>query len=280
MDRRASVDHDPNRREPGTVSTGDESRFATEAELAGQLRHALVAGELTAFYQPQYDLATGRIVALEALCRWRHPTRGLLAPGRFIDLAERHGLIADVGRFMLEESGRRASEWHRRGAHVVMAMNASPSELNPEFAETLLRRLRELDLPYRAMTVEVTESPAISYSRDEIYALEALIDGGVGVAIDDFGTGHTSLELVRRLPLTEVKIDKSLVHNPARAVDDLVRQCAEVAREREAIVVAEGVEILEHFERAVHWNCTRAQGYYFSPPLPFEALEPLVLGVA
>lgn len=262
------------------MSTGDESRFATEAELAGQLRHAFIAGELTAHYQPQYDLATGRIVALEALCRWRHPAHGLVMPGRFIDVAERHGLIAKVGRFMLEESGRRAAEWHRRGAPVGMAMNASPSELNPEFAESLLGRLRELDLPRRTLTVEVTESPAISYSRDEVYTLEALIDGGVGVAIDDFGTGNTSLDLVRRLPLTEVKIDKSLVHDATRSIDDLVRQCVEVARERDAIVVAEGVETQEHFERAVHWSCTRAQGYYFAPPLPFEALEPLLLGVA
>lgn len=280
MDRRASVDRDRSGRKPGTVSTGDESRFATEAELAGQLRHAFVAGELTAYYQPQYDLATGRIVALEALCRWRHPVHGILLPGRFIDVAERHGLISDVGRFMLEESGRRAADWHRRGAHVGMAMNVSPSELNPDFAETLLRRLRELDLPPRAMTIEVTESPEISYSRDELSALEALIDGGVGVSIDDFGTGNTSLDLVRRLPLTEVKIDKSLVHNPARSIDDLVRQCVDVARERDAVVVAEGVETQEHFERALHWNCTRAQGYYFSPPLPFEQLEPLLLGVA
>jgi EAL domain-containing protein (putative c-di-GMP-specific phosphodiesterase class I) len=280
MDRKASVDQDPNGREPVTVSTGDESRFATEAELAGRLRHAFIAGELTAYYQPQYDLATGRIVALEALCRWRHPAQGIVMPGRFIDVAERHGLIAKVGRFMLEESGRRAADWHRRGAHVGMAINASPSELNPEFAETLLLRLRDLGLPRRTITIEITESPEISYSRDEVYALEALIDGGVGVAIDDFGTGNTSLELVRRLPLTEVKIDKSLVHNPTRAIDDLVRQCVEVARERDAIVVAEGVETLEHFERAVHWQCTRAQGYYFAPPLPFEQLEPLLLGVA
>jgi EAL domain-containing protein (putative c-di-GMP-specific phosphodiesterase class I) len=280
MDRRASVDRDRSAREPGTVSTGDESRIATEAELAGQLRHAFLAGELIAFYQPQYDLATGRIVALEALCRWRHPVHGLLLPNRFIDLAERHGLIADVGRFMLEESGRQAADWHRRGAHVGMSMNASPSELNPEFAETLLRRLRELELPNWAMTVEVTESPAISYSRDELYALEALIDGGVGVAIDDFGTGNTSLELVRRLPLTEVKIDRSLVHDPRRSIDELARQCVEVARERDAIVVAEGVETQEHFERALQWSCTRAQGYYFAPPLPFAALEPLLLGAA
>lgn len=262
------------------MTKGDEPYVSAEAELAGQLRHAFVAGELTAYYQPQYDLASGRIVALEALCRWNHPDFGLLQPSRFIEVAEQHGLISDLGSFMLEESGRQAVDWRRRGAHVGLAINASPSELRPGFAETLLRRLTELALGYRVLTIEVTESPAISSSRAEIFALETLIDSGVGVSIDDFGTGHTSLDLVRRLPLTEVKIDKSLVHDPTRSIDDLVRRCIDVARERGAIIVAEGVETQEHFERSMHWGCDRAQGYFFSPPLPVEDVESLLLGAA
>ncbi|HWH97672.1 MAG TPA: EAL domain-containing protein [Pseudolysinimonas sp.] len=262
------------------MNRGETSRFAAEAELAGQLRHAFIAGELTAYYQPEYELASGRIVALEALCRWIHPAHGLLLPERFIDVAEQHGLISDVGRFMLDESGRRAAAWHRMGAHVGLSINVSPSELNPEFAATLLRRLGELELPYRTLTVEVTESPEILYSRSEIVALEALIDGGIGVSIDDFGTGQNSLDLVRRLPLTEVKIDKSLVQDPTSSVDELVRTCIEVARERDAIIVAEGVETHEQFERALRWECDRAQGFYFAPPMRIEDLEPLLLGVA
>jgi FOG: EAL domain len=248
--------------------------------LAGQLRHAFIAGELTAFFQPQYDLKTGRVVAVEALCRWRHPEHGLLLPGRFIDIAEQYGLIADVGRFMLEESGRRIADWHARGVQVGLSLNVSPSELRPEFAAAVLARLRELDLPRFAMTVEVTESPEITYERDEVTTLQALIDGGVGVSVDDFGTGHTSLELVRRLPLTEVKIDKSLVHDGGPEVDALVRECLAIAHEREACVVAEGIETLEHFDRAVRWGCDRAQGYYFSPPLPVDEIEPLLVRVA
>ncbi|WP_309708334.1 EAL domain-containing protein [Pseudolysinimonas sp.] len=262
------------------MGPGDESHFATQAELAGQLRHAFIAGELTAYYQPQYDLSSGRVVALEALCRWRHPRYGLLLPRRFIDVAEQYGLIAAVGHFMLEESGRLAADWHRRGIPLGMAINASPSELGPGFAETLLRRLTELELPHRALTVEVTESPAISNSRAVITTLTTLIDGGVGVAIDDFGAGHTSLDLVRRLPLTEVKIDKSLVQDPARSTDDLVRRCIGIARERDAVIVAEGVETQEHFDRVMHWGCDRAQGFYFAPPVPGDDLDPFLLGVA
>lgn len=262
------------------VHQGDESRVLTDAELAEELRHALDAGELIAYYQPQYDLTTGRIVAFEALCRWRHPRYGLLLPARFIDVAERHGLIAEIGRFMLAESGRTAAGWHRRGAHPGMSINVSPTELNPDFAASILRWVREFDLPYRALTVEVTESPAISYSRPELFALETLIDGGVGVSIDDFGSDRSSLELVKRLPLTEVKIDKSLVHDSTRAIDDLVHLCVGIAHDRDAVIVAEGIETEDHVERARHWACDRAQGYFFSPPLPVEDAEPLLLGAA
>jgi EAL domain-containing protein (putative c-di-GMP-specific phosphodiesterase class I) len=262
------------------VHQGDESRVLTDAELAEELRHAFDAGELIAYYQPQYDLTTGRIVGFEALCRWRHPRYGLLLPTRFIDVAERHGLIAEIGRFMLAESGRTAADWHRRGAHPGMSINVSPTELDPEFAESILKWVREFDLPYRSLTVEVTESPAISYSRPELFALETLIDGGVGVSIDDFGSDRSSLELVKRLPLTEVKIDRSLVHDSTRAIDDLVHLCVGIAHDRDAVIVAEGVETEDHVERARHWACDRAQGYYFSPPLPVEDAEPLLLGAA
>lgn len=257
-----------------------EEWAGTPEEWAGQLRRAFRAGELTAYYQPQYDLKNGRVVTLEALCRWQHPDHGLLLPDRFIDIAEQYGLISDVGRFMLDESGRRAADWHRRGLHVGVSINVSPSELVPEFAAAVLGKLRDLELPHRAVTVEVTESPAISYSREERATLDALIDGGVGVSIDDFGTGHTSLELVRRLPLTEVKIDKSLVHDGSRIVEELVVECVEIAHERHADVVAEGIETREHLERVMLWGAERGQGYYFSPPLPVEQIDSLLSGTA
>lgn len=277
MDDSSRVDRDPNATDSGSVHEGDRLR---PAELAGRLRHAFTAGELIAFFQPQYDLKTRRVVAVEALCRWQHPEEGLLLPGRFIDVAEQYGLISGVGRFMLEESGRRIADWHARGVEVGISLNVSPSELVPEFAATVLGRLRELDLPRFAMTVEITESPEITYERDEATTLQALIDGGVGVSIDDFGTGHTSLELVRRLPLTEVKIDRSLVHGTDPAIEDLVVECLATAHERNALVVAEGIETAEHFDRAVAWGCDRAQGYFFSPPLPVEDVEPLLVRVA
>lgn len=244
--------------------------------MAVELRRALETGELTAHFQPQYDLKTGRVVALEALCRWNHPVRGLLLPDRFIHVAERHGLISDLGRLMLDESGRRAADWHRRGVKVGVAINVSPTELRPSFADALLERLHEFELPAGSVTVEITESPAMQNSRDEYATLERLIEGGVGVSVDDFGAGHTSLDGIRRLPFTEVKIDRSLMHDSRPEADALVEQCVAIARSRSATVVAEGVETAEHFARALRWGCDRAQGFYFAPALPAEELEPLL----
>lgn len=245
-------------------------------ELAGELRRAFTSGELTAYFQPLYDLKTRRVVALEALCRWNHPARGLLLPDRFIQIAENHGLIADLGRVMLEESGRRAAEWHRRGLHVGLSLNVSPSELRMEFAEMMLATLARLEIPRGTVTVEITESPQLQESRDELSTLRALLDGGVGVSIDDFGAGHTSLESLRRLPFTEVKIDRSLMSDDRPSADELVAACVEIAREHEACVVAEGVETAAHFARALRWGCDRAQGFYFAPALPAEQLEPIL----
>lgn len=256
-----------------------DATWNTADELAGELRRAFTSGELTAYFQPLYDVKTRHVVALEALCRWNHPARGVLLPDRFIQVAEHHGLIAELGRVILRESGRRAAEWHRRGLHVGLSLNVSPSELRNEFAEAMLETLAALELPRGAVTVEITESPRLRESRDELEALQTLLDGGVGVSIDDFGAGQTSLEILRRLPFTEVKIDRSLMHDDRSSADELVAECVEIARQHDAIVVAEGVETPEHFARALRWGCDRAQGFYFAPALPAEQLEPILANV-
>lgn len=249
-------------------------------ELAGRLRRALATGQLTAHFQPQYDLKTGRVVALEALCRWNDPDEGILLPDRFIHLAEQHHLISDIGRVMLEESGRYAADWHRRGVAVGVSLNVSPSELDAEFPVHILRRVEELGLPRGAVTVEITESPAMRETADETRWLQELIDGGVGVSIDDFGAGHTSLDLLRHVPFTELKIDRSLLGDRTSAVDDLVARAQEIAHARGARTVAEGIENEADLARALAWGCDRGQGFYFSPPLPAEALEPVLTSVA
>ena len=246
-------------------------------ELAGELRRAVVSGELTAYFQPVYDLSSRRIVAVEALCRWNHPKRGVLLPDSFIPVAERYGLIADLGRAMLEDAARRLVGWQRHGVRVGLALNVSPSELNPRFAEALLERLGELGLPGAAVTVEITESPAMTATQEERDALATLIGGGVGVSVDDFGAGFTSLESLPHLPFTEVKIDRALMQDGSAEVDALVAKCVRIAHERDAVVVAEGVETEEQLARAIGWGCDRAQGFFFAPALPASEVEELLL---
>lgn len=267
----------PETRHCGMLGVMNDGRVPLrDDELAGRLRRALDVGELTAYFQPQYDLKTQRVVALESLCRWHDPDEGILLPDRFIHLAEQHRMIADVGRVMLEQSGRRAADWHRRGVHVGVSLNVSPSELDESFPRRVLARVAELGLPRGAMTLEIVESPALRDTVDERRWLRELIDGGVGVSIDDFGAGHTSLDVLRHVPFTEVKIDRSVLRDSSAAADTLVARALEVAAERGARTVAEGIETADDLARALRWGCDRGQGFYFSPPLAAEQLEPVL----
>ncbi|WP_164863448.1 EAL domain-containing protein [Agromyces sp. LHK192] len=241
-----------------------------------ELRRAVRRGELVPYFQPEYDLNSGRPVAVEALCRWQHPDRGMIMPDRFIPLAERAGLIGELGRVILEQSGRRLVEWRRKGVRVGLAVNVSPTELRPEFARAVLDLVRRLGLPRGTVTAEITETPALTDSCEEHEAMQALIDGGVGVSIDDFGAGFTSVEGLRNIPFTEVKIDRSLMRDDRPETDALVATCVEIAHGRDALVVAEGVETAEDLERARAWGCDRAQGFYFSPAVTAEELEPVL----
>ncbi|MFF2371718.1 EAL domain-containing protein [Agromyces sp. NPDC058110] len=246
---------------------------------AEDLRRAVLRGELVPYFQPEYDLASGRPVVFEALSRWLHPDRGLVMPDRFIEVAERTGLIAELGRSILEQAGRLVVDWHRRGRRIGLAVNVSPSQLRPEFASTMVEFVRELGLPARTVTAEITETPALSETCEEIETLHALIAGGVGVSVDDFGAGFTSIEALGRMPFTEVKIDRSLMRTADPEHDALVLEAVEVARDRRAIVVAEGIETAKDLDRARSWGCDRGQGYFFSPAVPADEVERLLAAV-
>lgn len=244
--------------------------------LAGALRRALDAGELTVHFQPQYELASGRLVGVEALSRWMHPDGRLLSPHWYLPSAERFGLIRELDAALLAEAGARVAGWRRDGDDVTLSINISPSELSPAFAADLVARSRDAGLGPGALTVEITEVPVIPYAPHQVAALDHLLAHDIGVAIDDFGIGNTSLELLRRVPLSEVKIDRSLVQSGDPAAGDLAIACVEVARARGAQVVAEGIESRPQWDRAREWGCDRAQGYLLSPPLPADAVEKLV----
>ena len=236
-------------------------------------------GELVPYYQAEYDLASGRPVVFEALSRWLHPERGLVMPDRFIAIAERAGLIGDVGRTILVQAGRRVADWHRRGRRIGLAVNVSPSQLRPEFASSMVEFVRALGLPDWTVTAEITETPALSETCEEVETMQALIAGGIGVSVDDFGSGFTSLEALERMPFTEVKIDRSLMRMPGSETDALALAAVAVAKVRRAIVVAEGIETARDVDRAKAWGCDRGQGFFFSRAVPAEQIERLLAAV-
>ena len=235
--------------------------------LAIDLEGAIARGEMLAHFQPQIDVNTGRIVAVEALARWIHPALGFVSPEVFISLAEDHGLISEIGNFMMDEGARCAAEWNSGDYRVDVAVNVSPRQLvTLDFLDHLQADLTLHSIPAENLIIEITESlPVIDVPEVNTRLLE-LRALGLGISVDDFGTGHTSIEQLHTLPLTEVKIDQSLV----RGIDntrELIEEVIEVAHERDMRVVAEGVETEEHFAFVRELGCDRAQGYYFGRPM-------------
>jgi EAL domain-containing protein (putative c-di-GMP-specific phosphodiesterase class I) len=247
---------------------------ADETQLLVDLSGAVGRGEIVAYFQPQIDVTSGAVVGVEALCRWEHPQRGLLAPISFIPLAEDEGLIHGLGAFMLTAGARQADRWHRRGFELDIAVNVSALQLEkPAFVELVAETLQSVSFDPHHLTLEITESAPVEATDATRASLEALSELGVGISVDDFGTGHSTLDQLRSLPATEVKLDKSLVH---RHVEAELTEIVDAAQHRGLRVVAEGVESAEHMERARELHCDRAQGYLIAPPSTPEQLDLLL----
>ena len=247
------------------------------AHVVFRLQDAVRNSEIVAYYQPQLDLGSGEIVGVEALSRWRHPTLGLLSPESFIADAEESGAIHDIGAFMLDDGCRCAADWQSAGYDIGVAVNVSAAQLTTDaFFEHLAERLATLSLRPRSITVEITESRAIADPVDAATRLGVLRGIGVDVSIDDFGIGHSSIEQVLRLPATEVKIDKSLLHGVQHGSDAIMRELVELAHGRGLRVVAEGIETDEHLARAREVGCDRAQGYLLGRPSPEDEITQML----
>jgi len=258
-------------------------------ELEGQLREGLHRGELVVHYQPTYHLRTGAQHGVEALVRWQHPQRGLLAPGAFLPVAEAGDLIIGIGRFVLEQACRQLSDWqqelgdsrHGGTAPDQVAVNVSPRELNqPGYAAQVLATLHLTGLPARCLVLEVTESTVMTDQRDVIDVLAELRAAGVRISIDDFGTGHSSLARLHELPVDEVKIDRSFVeaaapqdvHGVAVAGDTtMLELLVALARRLGLDLVAEGIETPRQLETVRDTGCTYGQGFLLGRPAPAPA---------
>jgi EAL domain-containing protein (putative c-di-GMP-specific phosphodiesterase class I) len=252
-------------------------RVTAPADLADDLRVAVPGNQLFAVFQPQIDIRSGAIVAVEGLCRWRHPRRGMVPAQEFIDIAERTGAIHDIGDFMLTQCFAAAETWHAQGRPVDVSVNTSPVQLASEvFTDALAERLRTTGLPAQTLTVEITESMPMTDIEVMVPRLVDLRALGLGVSLDDYGTGHASAGQLADLPVTEVKLDRTLIQDeashPAEVLSDVVAQ----AHARGIRVVAEGIETPRHLRRAETIGCDRAQGYLLGRPMTQDAVDQLL----
>ncbi|TML86062.1 MAG: EAL domain-containing protein [Actinobacteria bacterium] len=247
-------------------------------ELEGDMRRAIDEGEFVLHYQPTVSLSTGKVMALEALVRWQHPTRGLIPPAEFIHLAEENGLIVEIGRWVLREACRRARYWQlaHRGYRLTIAVNLSARQLgDPRLVDDVSRVLHETGLEPSALTLEITESVLIADTEVAISRLHALKSLGVRLAIDDFGTGYSSLSSLRQLPVDTLKIDKAFIDGVTTGVEaaGLVQAIVRLAGTLELRTIAEGVERRDQVDRLEELGCSEVQGYHFSRPLAPDDVE-------
>ena len=271
----------------GTYSVFDPDMYVRargRLDLEGDLRRTLEAPheQLPVFYQPLVSIPKGEIVGMEALLRWAHPERGLLAPAGFISEAERTGLIVPMGRWVLNEACRRAREWqerHPREAPLAMAVNLSARQLRyPELVGEVEDALRQAALDPGSLTLEITESVLVEDGESSSGTLRRLKDLGVRLAIDDFGVGYSSLSYLRYLPVDQLKLDRVLVENLDTDPKNLaiVRAVVDLGHALGIEVVAEGVETPEEFEELRKLRCDVGQGNYWWDPRPPEEVEKLL----
>jgi len=253
-----------------------ETRTREGLMLAEELRHAVGNRELEVHYQPKALLSTGAITGVEALVRWRHPTRGLLAPTTFLAAAERAGTFRAMSRHLLDTALWDCGRWQAAGHDLSVAVNLSTIDLlDPDLACEFAERLAQHGVSPRHVRVEVTEEVVMSDPDRAQAVLESLAAEGIGIALDDFGTGYSSLARLARLPVTELKIDRSFVAcmttDPGRAA--IVRSTIHLAHDLGLTVVAEGVEQDAQWELLAGLGCDEVQGYLLSKPVPARELE-------
>jgi diguanylate cyclase (GGDEF)-like protein len=241
-----------------------------QLELIGSVRPALEAGEFVLYYQPKVRFSDGAVAGAEALIRWQHPKLGLLMPDAFIPFVERTVLLRPLTQYVVNEALRQWREWADLGTRLEVAVNVSPrSLLDQQLPSQIAAALETWGVPPEFLKLELTESFLMSDSGRSTAVLDELSRIGVGLSIDDFGTGYSSLSHLKRLPIQEIKIDRSFVMNMLRDPNDamIVRATVELGQNLGMRVVAEGVEDRETWDLLESFGCDEAQGYFFSPPL-------------
>ena len=259
------------------VYAADDDDDGSEAlSLANGLRQAIDNDELQVYFQPKIDLRRSRVCGMEALLRWRHPERGMIYPDVFIPLAEQTGLIEPLTRWVMNAALKDSDQWRRGGLDFPISVNLSAKTLhNLDFPDSVKTLLEKWQLPASNLILEITESAIIADVTRATETVTRLHAMGVTISIDDFGTGYTSFSYIRRLPVTEIKIDKSYVLNMVKTADDrvIVGTLIELGHNLGLQVVAEGVEDAPTLDLLAKLGCDIGQGYYMSPPRDAQSID-------
>ena len=260
------------------MNADNYQRLIEEAEL----RRAIERDELSLQYQPLIEMATGTVVSLEALCRWRHPERGPVPPAHFIQVAEQAGLIVELGEWVLRRACVDAVGWRKDGfTDLRVSVNLSARHIvHGTVLQTVTDLLKEYDLPGEIFDIEITETALCTTGDTTPQTLQGLRSLGVRLSVDDFGTGYSSLAYLRRFPVDILKIDRAFIAGLDKDTPDeaLVRASIQMAHALELLVVAEGVETDAQRDCLRALGCDIAQGFLFSRPVAPEVLKPLLSG--
>jgi diguanylate cyclase (GGDEF)-like protein len=251
-------------------------RREEELSLLSELRQAIDWGELRLAYQPKVDLSRGEVTGVEALLRWQHPVKGLLAPDRFIPFAEETGFVRTITSWVVDAAARQAAAWRAAGRALKVSVNISVHDLqNPELVAVLNAALERHRLPPELLALEITESGVMRDAGRAIEMLKRVDAAGVGCAIDDFGTGYSSLAYIKQLKVDELKIDRSFIRTLVSDPKDraIVLSTIDLAHNLGLLVVAEGVEDAATAQLLRELGCDQMQGYYVSRPLDAAAFE-------
>jgi len=249
-------------------------------QIETELREALKRDEFELYYQPKVRLEDQQFTGVECLIRWEHPTRGLLGPNEFIEIAEDTGVIVDMGSWVIEQACKAARIFRAEHSESFqVALNISPRQFrDPNLITTIRRCLREANLPPEALEIEITETMLMQDIEAATQTVQRLHDIGTSLAIDDFGTGYSSLMYLKKFPIDTVKVDRSFVMDIPVSEDDMAITSAVIAmaHQLKMSVVAEGVETHAQRDFLVEHDCEYAQGYLFGKPLPMDKIRDLL----
>lgn len=243
--------------------------------VANEILSAIRQKQMVLFYQPQIELATNKIKGVEALIRWQHPSRGLVPPGMFIEIAEKAGLMGELTSCVIDMAVKQSDLWRKEGLDLTISVNVSAENITSlSLPEHLSELIKDHELNPQSIVLEITESALMGELKTALDILTRLRMKGFGLSIDDFGTGNSSLVLLHRVPFTELKIDMSFVKNMDKDVDafSIVETCVMLAHKLHMTVVAEGIENPAIQQALIKMGCDIGQGYEIARPMPATEL--------